>query len=311
MVLWRDSYLHRNGSIPYLEQGHYEETVSVPTSPVSPAFTSALSEGADPLDDNEDEPLSDTEILPNSTLNVIERSKSEPPETTSTEHSMAVGGSGLKSPPPTSSSWVQWWRRTDKVSSSTGSNTPSSDGRDVGRGGGRPGLQGTYSAPTPIPRGGGRVKEQQSGGSRFGLGLGLERSLESGSAPVLSMPTQQDLAPEITASIANNINVQAKGKEGIELDKEIAIGKDTSETGKKKEKKYAKTLRLTSDQLVSTPFLRFLNLFLFYQLTLTNFLSLYRNLFHSNPAPTPSHFRSLSPASSRVPLEYFFGRVRI
>lgn len=92
--VWRDHYIKRKGKRTSMR-------------PVSPS--SALSEEEQDEDTSAND-LSDTETK----KILIERSKSEPPSEMG-----HFPGSGVKSPPPTSSSWVQWWRRSRRDTSTT------------------------------------------------------------------------------------------------------------------------------------------------------------------------------------------------
>ncbi|KAJ3868978.1 nuclear elongation and deformation protein 1 [Lentinula novae-zelandiae] len=88
LAIWRDSYLLRKGK-------------RVSMRPISP--TSALDE--DQEGSAQISPVTD----PEGKKLVLERSKSEPPE-----EMKGPSLGGVKSPPPTSSSWAQWWRRSRK-----------------------------------------------------------------------------------------------------------------------------------------------------------------------------------------------------
>ncbi|KAJ3894206.1 nuclear elongation and deformation protein 1 [Lentinula edodes] len=88
LATWRDSYILRKGK-------------RVSMRPISP--TSALDE-----DQEGSAQISPVTDLEGKKL-VLERSKSEPPE-----EMKGPSLGGVKSPPPTSSSWAQWWRRSRK-----------------------------------------------------------------------------------------------------------------------------------------------------------------------------------------------------
>ncbi|KAJ3806868.1 nuclear elongation and deformation protein 1 [Lentinula aff. lateritia] len=154
LAIWRDSYILRKGK-------------RVSMRPVSPI--SALDEDQEgnvkisPITDPEGKKL------------VLERSKSEPPE-----EMKGPSLGGVKSPPPTSSSWAQWWRRSRKST-----NVPVSKPLEV-----------------PVPF------DELMGGSAPALP----------STPVHQSSTELERTPTFTDSSP---------------------------------RKYAKTLRLTSDQLKS------------------------------------------------------------
>ncbi|KAF5392965.1 hypothetical protein D9757_001254 [Collybiopsis confluens] len=171
LSVWRDSYIQRKGR-------------SVFNRPISPS--SALSEDSE----LEDDILSDSEGK--KTSPGMERAKSEPPEIK--EH-------GVKSLPPTSSSWVQWWRRSQKTPSSTNAGSSLDTGR--------PELKEAYSAPS----------------------VGLKKRMETSTPDEM---IKQGSAPALPST---------------PVKKSISEPQPLSRTSTPK--KYAKTLRLTSDQLKS------------------------------------------------------------
>ncbi|KAJ4479152.1 nuclear elongation and deformation protein 1 [Lentinula aciculospora] len=184
LVIWRDSYIRRKG-----------KRVSI--RPISP--TSALSD-EDQEEVNRISPLSDIE----GKKLALERSRSEPPEAMK-----EISAGGPKSPPPTSSSWVQWWRRSRK---------PTNDPSFTIAGGAsdqlaRPELKEAFSAPSGVT-----------------------------AIKLLEVPTPPDELIRGSAPALPSTPVQ---KPSTEFEHTPTASTTSSP------KKYAKTLRLTSDQLKS------------------------------------------------------------
>ncbi|KAJ4496837.1 Lipin/Ned1/Smp2-domain-containing protein [Lentinula lateritia] len=182
LAIWRDSYILRKGK-------------RVSMRPISP--TSALDE--DQEGSAQISPVTD----PEGKKLVLERSKSEPPE-----EMKGPSLGGVKSPPPTSSSWAQWWRRSRK-STNVPSATNSEGSSDKIA---RPEMKEAFTAPSGVPV------------SKLLEVPVLRDELITGSAPALpSTPVHQSSTePERTPAFTDSSS-----------------------------RKYAKTLRLTSDQLKS------------------------------------------------------------
>lgn len=111
LSVWRDYYIKRKGK-------------RISMRPVSPSSALSEEEQEEDIDAND---LSDTETK----KTLMERSKLPSSEL------VQFPGSGVKSPPPTSSSWVQWWRRSRRDTASTNTDVTTT----------RPELKESFSAP--------------------------------------------------------------------------------------------------------------------------------------------------------------------
>ncbi|KAJ3904324.1 nuclear elongation and deformation protein 1 [Lentinula edodes] len=182
LATWRDSYILRKGK-------------RVSMRPISP--TSALD------DDQEGSAQISPVTDPEGKKLVLERSKSEPPE-----EMKGPSLGGVKSPPPTSSLWAQWWRRSRKSTNVPSAANPEGSSDKIAR----PEMKESFTAPSGVP---------------------VSKPLE---VPVLPDELITGSAPALPSTPVH--------QSSTELERTPTFTDSSS-------RKYAKTLRLTSDQLKS------------------------------------------------------------